>query len=345
MFVRVSDGELDADVIVAGIADTPAIVWGAAHADGVANSVVRTDATLMYPPALIPVSGGTDTVTLTESGSDTTLTWTNSGQHNFQNGGTGFSFRDSSTTSTALISCNADFDNPTNYMLRTAWSAGTLTSATRGCWDARIVPGSSAYIGSTVIGYDMSSFAPTPNSSSDANNVMYGVVARGPSLTIGASNNFGLTEVAGLYAIPPKRLSGTYAGTVTLDAGIITEPATLGGTAQYGILIRQATAARTATNRYGLYIVAQNSGTTKYSIRTETDQCLFGGKVEIDGDLDHDGTNVGFYGVTPVARSSTYSPSNVTTDRSYDANSTTVDELADVLGTLIADLQLTGIIG
>ncbi len=37
---------------------------------------------------------------------------------------------------------------------------------------------------------------------------------------------------------------------------------------------------------------------------------------------------------------STYTPSNVTTTRSFDANSTTVDELADVLGTLIEDLQL-----
>jgi hypothetical protein len=43
--------------------------------------------------------------------------------------------------------------------------------------------------------------------------------------------------------------------------------------------------------------------------------------------------------------SAAYTPSNVTTDRSYDADSTTVNELADVLGTLIADLQATGIIG
>ena len=39
-----------------------------------------------------------------------------------------------------------------------------------------------------------------------------------------------------------------------------------------------------------------------------------------------------------------YTPSNVVTDRSYDANATTVAELADVLGTLIADLQAKGII-
>lgn len=36
--------------------------------------------------------------------------------------------------------------------------------------------------------------------------------------------------------------------------------------------------------------------------------------------------------------------SNVTPDRSYNANATTTDELADVLGTLIADLLEVGII-
>lgn len=36
--------------------------------------------------------------------------------------------------------------------------------------------------------------------------------------------------------------------------------------------------------------------------------------------------------------------SNVTTDRTYDADSTTTDELADVLGTLISDLRTKGVI-
>lgn len=39
----------------------------------------------------------------------------------------------------------------------------------------------------------------------------------------------------------------------------------------------------------------------------------------------------------------TYTPTNVTTDRSYDANATTLDELADVVGTIIADLQARGV--
>lgn len=40
----------------------------------------------------------------------------------------------------------------------------------------------------------------------------------------------------------------------------------------------------------------------------------------------------------------TYAESNVTTDRTYDANATTLDEVADVLGTLIGDLRARGIV-
>lgn len=40
-----------------------------------------------------------------------------------------------------------------------------------------------------------------------------------------------------------------------------------------------------------------------------------------------------------------YTPTNVVTDRSYDADATSVAELADVLGTLIADLQEKKVIG
>jgi hypothetical protein len=58
-----------------------------------------------------------------------------------------------------------------------------------------------------------------------------------------------------------------------------------------------------------------------------------------------DGTNpkIGFLGANAVARSAAYTPTNVTTDRSFDANSTTLDEIADVLGTVIADMQAFGL--
>ena len=48
----------------------------------------------------------------------------------------------------------------------------------------------------------------------------------------------------------------------------------------------------------------------------------------------------------PVApgATQTYAITNVTTDRAYDANATTTDELADTLGTLIGDLRAKGIV-
>jgi len=53
---------------------------------------------------------------------------------------------------------------------------------------------------------------------------------------------------------------------------------------------------------------------------------------------------VGFFGHAASVQPSAYTPSNVVADRSYDANATTIDELSDVLGTLIADLQTLGLV-
>lgn len=64
----------------------------------------------------------------------------------------------------------------------------------------------------------------------------------------------------------------------------------------------------------------------------------------VAGDLNHDGSNVGFFGVAPVARASAYTPTNVTPDRAFDADTVAVAELADVVGTLIADLQAYGLL-
>ncbi len=54
---------------------------------------------------------------------------------------------------------------------------------------------------------------------------------------------------------------------------------------------------------------------------------------------------VGFFNTTPQAQSSAYTPTNVNADRAFDADATTLDEIADVLGTLIIDLQTYGLIG
>jgi hypothetical protein len=69
------------------------------------------------------------------------------------------------------------------------------------------------------------------------------------------------------------------------------------------------------------------------------------GNAVIGGALDHNGATVGFFGVTPAARPAAYTPTNVTTDRSYDADTVAIAELADIVGTLIADLQSLGLLG
>ena len=46
-----------------------------------------------------------------------------------------------------------------------------------------------------------------------------------------------------------------------------------------------------------------------------------------------------------AASSARYTVTNVTTDRTFDADSTTTAALADVLGTLLTDLRERGIIG
>jgi len=52
-------------------------------------------------------------------------------------------------------------------------------------------------------------------------------------------------------------------------------------------------------------------------------------------------SSIGKFVPTPTA---TYTVVNDAVDRAYDANATTVAELADVLGTLVADLRAAGVI-
>jgi hypothetical protein len=54
---------------------------------------------------------------------------------------------------------------------------------------------------------------------------------------------------------------------------------------------------------------------------------------------------IGFLGTAPTVRQTGYTTfSNLATDRTCDANATTVEELADILGTLIEDLKVKGLI-
>ena len=52
----------------------------------------------------------------------------------------------------------------------------------------------------------------------------------------------------------------------------------------------------------------------------------------------------GFQGVAPPASTGTYTLTNVTTLRTGDADALTTAQVADVLGTLIADLRALGLV-
>lgn len=69
--------------------------------------------------------------------------------------------------------------------------------------------------------------------------------------------------------------------------------------------------------------------------------------LEIDGDLNHDGTNIGFYGTTPAAQSSAYTRNaTIVEDRTLlQSSAATILNNNNVLAALIADLQSRGFIG
>lgn len=54
---------------------------------------------------------------------------------------------------------------------------------------------------------------------------------------------------------------------------------------------------------------------------------------------------LGFWNATPVVQSTGWSVTNETSDKVFDANSTSIDELADVLGTLIETMKTYGLLG
>lgn len=393
---------------------TPTVTFGTSYAQGSATTTIRSDATFKYPAALMSAANSS-TLTLTDDATDQTLAGslgalnvTPAGAFTLNaSGRITFNLANSSSASTFIVATNATASESFAMTIQGRPTAGTRTilspnwlgaSASdvfssqvfRG-WDSQFSAWVSGQITScTIAPYDVSVCTIAPSASSGGSNNLYGY--RCASFSIN-NTNATWAEVATAYFKGVRRSISS--PTITTQAGVIIEPPTAATSDQIGVYVRQQTAQATATNRIGLKIDAQNSGTNKYAIHAITDQSYFGplnqddsvkhrfgtgldatayydgtnmildpdevgtgrvligatgdddmllNTIEIDGDLNHDGTNVGFYGVAPTARSAAYTPTNVTTDRAYDANATTVDELADVLGTLIADLQATGII-
>jgi hypothetical protein len=108
------------------------------------------------------------------------------------------------------------------------------------------------------------------------------------------------------------------------------------------------------SNTAGAYTITDPTTAADYfdiNTTTAAEEITLGGSqnpaVTIDTTADITigaaGAAVGFFGTSPANQTSAYTPTNVTTDRSFDANATDINELADVVGTIIADLQSFGL--
>lgn len=91
----------------------------------------------------------------------------------------------------------------------------------------------------------------------------------------------------------------------------------------------------------GVKATIKNTGDSTLTINKPDATLLFtllaGGEVTIRTYIDSSS-------VPQYETFQTYAITNISADRSYDANATTTDELADALGTLIADLRAKGIV-
>jgi hypothetical protein len=122
-------------------------------------------------------------------------------------------------------------------------------------------------------------------------------------------------------------------------------------TNQYGLVIDEQT--RGATIKNGIML---NSATAAYKAICIRDQDAYfhssaaatmdvtATQFNVNGILKHTGASLGFFNHTTSTQPSAYTPTNGTTDRSFNADSTSIDEIADVLSTLILDLQTMGLV-
>ncbi len=101
------------------------------------------------------------------------------------------------------------------------------------------------------------------------------------------------------------------------------------------------------TFRPWLLITADTGDTITLKHGTGNIACSTNQDIVLDDEmyilLVYNGTN--WININVVPQAQAYTPTNVTPDRAYDADTVVVAELADVVGTLIADMQAAGLIG
>lgn len=87
-----------------------------------------------------------------------------------------------------------------------------------------------------------------------------------------------------------------------------------------------------------LYIANSNTTTPLIYGDFSTAALTVNGSLKVTG-------NLGLFNTTPVAQDTGWSATNVSTDRTFDASSTTLNELANVVGTLVNQLKTYGLLG
>jgi hypothetical protein len=130
---------------------------------------------------------------------------------------------------------------------------------------------------------------------------------------------------------------------------VVTFRKTAAGTVEIRYMAANVRRADVLFNGAEDYVIRHRDGAGAIQFTTTyinaSGQWIFPAEVEIDGTLDHDGASLGFRGVAPIVVPAAYTVTNHNTDKVYDADATTVDELADVLGSVIEDLIDQGLLG
>lgn len=334
----------------------PTIGFSSVYAAGSASTLVRTDATLKAPSLLL--STPTEVVMSLSDDAVSTL------QLNGTSGFTvlGFSFAQltltapaNAATSRLQVNIDPDFNN---VGIQSAWAGGEFEGASYASWDAKMGGPGSGVSDATVCGFDTSTLSLNPTGViSSGLNYFYGIRC----LPVIANNGASFTDAAAGYFRGVRR--SFVSPFIAYQAGIIVEPPTAGTSAQFGILIRQQTAQATGSNRYGIYIDSQNSGTNRWSIYGVSDRAQFTGPLVVDGSLGVTGRAtfgnsvtvngnffhgltysniVALYGAAGATQSSGWSASGFTDLRILNGSSFTLNDVMSTLNTLITHLVLRG---
>lgn len=190
-----------------------------------------------------------------------------------------------------------------------------------------------------------------------------GTASAANQLIFGSANDcfIGIRTQAG--AVSAKTINVTArTGTNVANAGNLTLRSGLGtGTGARSIVAIETpivAASGTTPHTFGerirfteaALIVNENGLDCDFRIETETNANFFvidsgaasgAGSILIAGSTGQ----IGFFGATPVAQSTGWSVTNETTTKTFDADATSIDELADVLGTLIEYFKTIGLLG